>query len=183
MAVNRDLELLPCGTGAQALVAQVFGGAEPPSAVRLAHQETCPHCQTSLALLEALRRDMALVAAEPVGAPLDFARRVMARVRGSATDIELTTDALGSTTVAEALVGRIARLVAMEVPHVTFALAEVSTAEADDRVTLSVRLVVDYGVALHEIAAVVRERLVRKVRQTVGVRVGDVDVSIEELSG
>lgn len=183
MAVNGQPDPLPCGTEPETLVAQAFEGAPPPSSERLAHQARCVHCQASLASLRALRQDMEVVAAEAVVVPPHFAHRVMARVSGVASDIEVSSAPSGWTTVTERLVGRVARLAAMEIPHVTFALAEVTTTEPDDRVTLAVRLVVDYGVGLHEVAAAVRARVTDEVGRTAGVPVGGVDVLVDELSG
>jgi len=182
MAVNGDVAALPCGTRPQTLVTQVFE-AEPPPAARLAHQATCPHCQASLASLRALRHDAEAVAAEPVAVPPDFARRVMARVRGATSGIRVSTEPLGSTTVNEELVARMARLAAMEVPYVTFALAEVDATQPVDGLTFSVRIVVAYNVGLREVAAAVRERVGREVRRTAGLPVARVDVLVEELSG
>lgn len=180
--MNGDPDALPCGTQPSTLVMQVFEGAAP-TAERFAHQARCPHCRASLASLQALRRDVGNVAAEPVGVPPHFARRVMARVRDVPNDIEVSVGPLGTTTLADGLVGRVARVAAMEVPRVAFALAEVGTTRAGSGATLSVRLVVDYGVALHAVAAAVRERVRRKVRRTTGISVERVDVVVEELSG
>lgn len=182
MAVNGDVAALPCGTRPQTLVAQVFE-AEPPSAAQGAHQATCPHCQASLASLRALQHDAEAMAAEPVEVPPDFARRVMARVRGATSGIRVSTEPLGSTTVNEELVARIARLAAMEVPYVTFALAGVEARPTGDALALSVRIVVAYGVGLHAVAAAVRERVGRELRRTAGVAVAKVDVLVDALSG
>lgn len=180
--MNGDVAALPCGTRPQTLVAQVFE-AEPPSAAQGAHQATCPHCQASLASLRALRHDAEAMAAEPVEVPPDFARRVMARVRGATTGIRVSTEPRGATTMNEELVARIARLSAMEVLYVTFALAEVEATQPGDALVLSVRIVVAYGVELHEVAAAVRERVGREVRRTAGVPVARIDVLVDALSG
>lgn len=184
--MNRALEPLPCGNDPRTLVDQVFGEGEPASLAQAAHQATCPYCGASLASLRTLLQDVGTVAAEPVSAPPNFARRVMARVRDTAHEIEVSTATFGSTTVTQALVTRIARLAAMKIPNVTFALAdaeEAGEAGGGERLSLTVRLVAVYGVDLHQLASAVRERVVHDVRRTIGVPLGRVDVFVEELSG
>lgn len=179
--MNREPSNLPCGVDPRSLVGQVFETDLPPAEQR-AHQATCPHCRSTLASLRTLRRDTEFAAAEPIAAPPDFLRRVMARVRSATGAIEVSAEPSGSTTVTEALITWVARLAAMEVPHVAFALAELG-ARGPTGLTLSLRLIVEYGVGLHEVAAAVRERVVRQVAHTAGIPLGVVDVLVEELSG
>lgn len=174
-------DALPCGADPEALVAQVYG-TEAADPERLAHQATCPHCRSTLTALRRLRRDVEAVAAEPLGTPLDFARRVMTRVRGVSPDLELSAAPLGVTTASEALVARVARVAAMEVAPVSFALAEIRRDTATDDVVLSLGLVVDYGPGLPEVADTVRARVIRRARRILGIEVTRVDVLVEDLS-
>jgi hypothetical protein len=181
MAVSPEPTILPCGTDPRTLVVQVFDG-EPPDAERHAHQASCPHCRATLTSLRSLEQDVERSAAERAAAPADFVRRVMARVRSADDALEVSSERHGATTVTEALVTRIARLAAMDVPHVTFALAELGT-RGPAGLSVSLRLVVEYGVALHDVAAAVRRRVVHQVTRNAGLPVGVIDVLVEELSG
>ena len=80
MAVNRTSEgyALPCGRQIEALWESLEAGTAGRAD---SHEQDCPHCQTALSGLTALRDATRELAAEPVSVPPRLAGRIMAAVR------------------------------------------------------------------------------------------------------
>jgi len=75
----------------------------------------------------------------------------------------------------------VARQIAQAMPAVAFASA-LAHASGQGTVVLRVRLVVDYGPSLPGLAAAVREQIVTHVQRLTGVRVTEVEVSVDDLA-
>jgi len=177
MALNDEGLRPACGASLAAIVRQGFEDAPPADPL---HQAGCEHCRRSLAAVRALKADMDRFAAEPVAVP-DVAGQVLARLRRDWTRVPVAAGARGATTVTHSIVGDVARRAAMALPAVTFASVEVVT-PAGEPAALTVRLIVGYGPALEAVADAARELVARAVEELVGVRVGRVDVLVEDLS-
>lgn len=74
---TRWTDPLPCGAQPAALIAQVADGAGPDAA----HQDGCPHCTTTLALLRELWDRVDELARQTVAAPASIDRAVLRRIR------------------------------------------------------------------------------------------------------
>ena len=179
MALVDPSERLPCGTALAALISQVAEGA---LAADRAHQAECPYCQASLERVGELWRDVRALANEPVRVPRGLLDEVMARVSGPAGAVTLRDATQGHTQISEAVLARVARQIAQEMPAVAFA-SVLAGAAGPGTVALRVRLVVAYGPSLPVLAAAVRERIVTHVRRLTDVQVIEVELSVDDLAG
>jgi len=178
VALTDPTERLPCGTELAALITQF---AEVAPAANPAHQARCQYCQASLGRIQELLSDVRALADEPVRVPRRLLEEVMARVDGPAGAVTLRDAPRGRTQVSEAVLAGVARQIAQTMPAVAFASA-LAHASGQGTVVLRVRLVVDYGPSLPGLAAAVREQIVKHVRRLTGVRVTEVEVSIDDLA-
>jgi len=160
-----------------ALVAQVAEGAPADPA----HQGECPYCQAALGRIRELWSDVRALATFPVRAPRGLLDEVRARVSGPAGAVTLPDVTRGNTQVSEGVLAGVAREAAQAVPGVAFA-SVLAHAAGPGSVVLRVRLVTAYGPSLPVLAAAVRERIVTHVRRITGVRVTEVDVSVDDLA-
>lgn len=180
MAVSNHVEeRLPCGTGLEALVLQVFDGAPPADP---GHQADCSHCQAALARLGAVQGTVGSLAAEPVVAPPGLVHDVMYRLRRDGDGILVGAGSTGSVTLAERIVRQVASQAALAVPEVTFASVALVDESRVAPLRLSVRLVVGFGPPLAEVADAVRHRVRAAVEELAGVPVAEIDVLIDDLA-
>ena len=178
MALTGVFERLPCGTELAALIAQVANGA--PTADP-AHQAECPYCRAALGRIRELWGDVRALANVPVRAPRGLLDTVKARVSGPAGAVTLPDATRGHTQVSERVLAGVAREAAQAVPAVAFASVLAHPA-GPGSVVVRVRLVAAYGPSLPVLAAAVREQIVTRVRRMTGVRVTEVEVSVDDLA-
>src|SRR3954454_22383271 len=79
MAMTTEPEQLPCGVELEALVIQVTDDDQQP--IDLAHQTSCPYCQTALRSLRQGWAEVQTLTREPVPIPPRLSAQIMARVR------------------------------------------------------------------------------------------------------
>jgi hypothetical protein len=173
-----DRRRLPCGTDLAELTRQVFDGVPPADPD---HQRGCSHCRRALRRIRVAADDVRGVAAEPVAVPGTFLESVMARIRSGPKLITVEITEFGLTTVADNVVGDLAREAALRVEGVRHAsvLASEATAGA---VGVRARLVVGYGPVMALIAERVRSEITRSLHDTLRIRTGAVDVLIDDLA-
>lgn len=179
MAVSdQSRDTLPCGAKLEALVLQVFDGEPPRDA---SHQADCAHCKAALERLGAVRGTIGRLAAAPVAAPPDLVRQVMHRLRGDQAAVLVAADERGMVTVSERIVTQIAVRAALVAPEITFASVQLTEGIIASPLRLSVRLVVAFGPALHDVADGARGCIRAAVAELVGVPIGTVDVAIDDF--
>ena len=178
MALTGGVTRLPCGMELAALIPEVAEGAP---AADLAHQAECPYCRAALGRIRELWSDVRALANVPVRAPRGLLDAVIARVSGPAGAVMLPDATRGHTQVSEAVLAGVAREAAQAVPAVAFA-SVLAHAAGPGSIVLRVRLVTAYGPSLPVLAAAVREQIVTHVRRMTGVRVTEVDVSVDDLA-
>src|SRR3954470_18103035 len=160
MALDRNHDRLPCDVELDTLVAQITDDA-PATAPDLAHQASCPYCQTALRGLREAWSDVQALARTPVPIPPGLTARIMHRVRDlarHAAENLILTGTRGHTQISHTVIAQVARRTTMAVPGVLFASAQLTPGHPDDpgRLDLAIRLVTIYGPALEAIAAAVR---------------------------
>lgn len=178
MTLTGASERLPCGTELAALIAQVADGvrvADP------AHQAACPHCQAALGRIRALWSNVRDLAELPVRAPRGLLEEVRARMGRPSAGVMLPDATRGHTQVSERVLVGVAREAAQGVPGVAFA-SVLAHAAGPGSVVLRVRLVAAYGPSLPVLAASARERIVAHVGRLAGVRVTEVEVSVDDIA-
>lgn len=178
MALTGVFTRPPCGTKLAPLIAQVADGAP---AADPAHQAECPYCQAALSHIRELWSDVQALADLPIRAPRGLLDEVRARISGPGDAVTLPDATNGRTQISEAVLAGIAREAAQAIPAVAFA-SVLAHAAGPGSVVLRVRLVTAYGPSLHHLAGAVREQIVTHVRRMTGVRVTEVDVSIDDLA-
>jgi len=169
---------LPCDTELAALIAQVAEGARAGDP---AHQAECPYCHAALSRIRELWSDVRALADVPVRAPRGLLDEVRARLSGPAGAVTLADATRGHTQVSERVLAGVAREAAQAMPAVAFA-SVLAHAAGPGSVVLRVRLVTAYGPSLPVLAAAVREQIVTHVRRLTGVRVTEIDVSVDDLA-
>lgn len=191
---------LPCGASQDDLLAQV---ADRVPVGDPAHQRRCPHCQGTLAELEAIWAPVHDLVNEDVRPPAGLLSSVMARVREMPRHTwhaVIHTDQ-GTTRIAARVVGAIARLAGEEVPHVTLALGGGRTAEeptraqlagsdaegattigvAGTRVVVDVHVVVEMGSDIPAVAAAVRRNIGVRIAGQTGLTADAVNVFVVDV--
>jgi uncharacterized alkaline shock family protein YloU len=182
--VRAPQDRLPCGTELDALAAQTADGA-PPSDPE--HQARCPYCQTALGALSRSWDDLRAFASEPVPVPPALTSRIMSRIRELAarvaTNLVLAAER-GQTRISHAVIGQIARRAALAVPGVLFASVQTTSGQATDptRVTLALRLVIDFGPAADALADTVRAAVHQHLPRLTGAGISSIDVRIEGIA-
>jgi uncharacterized alkaline shock family protein YloU len=173
-----DRRRLPCGTDLAELTRQVFDGTPPADP---GHQRECRHCRRALRRIRAVADDVRGVAAEPVQVPATFLESVMARIRSRPKLITVEVSGSGLTTVADHVVGEVAREAALRVEGVRHAAVIASEATVGT-VDLRARLVVSYGPAMPPLAERVRGAITRSLVGGVGVRTESIEILIDDLA-
>jgi uncharacterized alkaline shock family protein YloU len=173
-----DRQRLPCGADLAELTREVFDGAPP---VDPEHQRECRHCRRALRRIRVVADDVRGVAATPVAVPGTLLDSVMVRIRSRPTLITIEVTGLGLTTVADHVVGEVAREAALRVAGVRHA-AVIASEAAVGAVGIRARLVVSYGPTMPPLAERVRGAIEHSLSGRVGVRTESVDVLIDDLA-
>lgn len=192
---------LPCGADVDELLEQV---AEGRGGERTPHQRECVHCQATLAELTVLWEPVATGFGAPVAVPDGFTAAVMSKVRRLAKDVWYTLELTdgGKITIAARIVATVARDAARRVPGVRVALGR-STAEKAaqlvEKATLGHRhpnaavgvlgrtavvdlaLATSYGSPAHDVARAVQESVIAQLRETVGLKTVQVNVTVDDV--
>jgi hypothetical protein len=194
MAVSQASEdyALPCGTG----IDKLWDGMETGTVLRPgSHEESCPHCQTALSGLTALRDAAAGLAAEPVAVPPRLVGRIMAAVRVEvrrtrmlplpAAELEPGGQAESSEQAvavvlrfaADSIDGVRARRCAVR-PHDAAGSAAGRPGWLDVELTLAIR----YGTSPGgEVLAAVRRAVLASAENQLGLRVARCDLLVEDI--
>lgn len=207
MDVNGGGERLACGREIGPLVDQVVEGA--PRRER-GHQEQCPHCQATLGELERLWSDVRELALETVAVPDRIAHNVIERIRRERPRRVPPTLALervvprlvrhallqgerGSTQIADSVIAKLARRLAMTTPGVHAVRragsaarvggwsADVAVTVAGSRAAAQLSLVIEYGARAPSVIDAVRERVIRGLEETTGLQVAAVDIAVVDV--
>ncbi len=176
-------EALLCGTLMDDLIAQITDGAAP---LDRAHQAACRYCQAALDAIRAAWVKLQALVRAPVAIPEELGDRIVEQVRELARTSEaavVIADVAGETRIGDVVLARLARAAALPVTGV--ALATTTHAGEDPQrpgsAVIALRLVVQFGPAIEQIAARVRERVIADVRARAGIAVTRVDVAVEDL--
>lgn len=169
---------LTCGTRRADLVEQV---AERGSGVRTPHQASCTQCQTALRDLEWAWQAVDLLRSEAVQPPARLLERVMRRVRAELVswNIEVRGEH-GLTQLSAQVFAMIAYETAESVPGVS-AVHRSQPARVSDGVDVALELSLVFGYSAPEVGAVVRRRLMSRVRQLTGLAVGAVQIKVSDV--
>jgi|1185.fasta_scaffold266688_2 uncharacterized alkaline shock family protein YloU len=191
-----DGERLPCGASLDRLVDQVTEGGLPQDAE---HQRRCPHCRAALAELRDSWASVQDLAADEVHAPAALLSAVMARVREVSRNpwYAVFPGAQGGTRIAARVVGMVVGLAAESVPNVGLAVGrgrsvEPSAAGHDGEpgtrvgvaghfVAVDVKVVVDYGAPIAEVARQLRDRIRRELRRHTGLHTTEVNIEVVDV--
>ncbi len=184
MALSRDHDRLPCGVELDSILVQVTEGAPPRGRV---HQASCPYCQTALSGFHQGWSDLRMLAQQPVPIPPGLAARVMTRVRALARrtlENVILAGSRGHTQIAHGVIAQVARRAALTIPGVVFATAQPVAPDSADptRISLTIRIVANYGPKLGPLAAAVRARLPRRVLHLTGASVDAIDIIVIDLA-
>jgi hypothetical protein len=194
MAVSETSEdyALPCGQRLEALWESLDAGtAGPPGR----HEQDCPHCQTALSGLVALRDATREMAAAPAGAPPRLTGRIMAAVRADkrrARMLPLAGAELepgGQAEISEQAVAVVLRFAADSVGGVRARRCTVRPSdpgEAPDGesgwVDVELTLVLRYGPSPGgQPLAAVRQAVLAAAEDRIGLRVARCDLFAEDL--
>src|ERR1700712_891929 len=192
---------LACGALVDELLEQVADG----DADRLSeHQRGCPHCQAAIAEFRVLWAPVQDYARQPVSLPRRLRVSVLKQVDRLVHDVWYTlqlTDS-GTIRVAARVVAAIARDTAARVPGVRVALGrstESRIAELVAKATsghlhphaavgvlgrtavVDLALAVSYGEPVHEVAHEVQRRVIRELRDNVGLQSVTVNVTVDDV--
>ncbi|GAA4037172.1 hypothetical protein GCM10022247_73750 [Allokutzneria multivorans] len=175
---------LPCGhTVGELLDLVVDGGLEPSDTALAEHARTCEHCRAEIAALENRWGPVRAVAATPVELPDGLLSRVLGTVRGlrehafsEPAEVEQEGGTLQVSRRALLLLARgHAADVLLDLPGVH--LRGLSTVDKVIQVEIAVR----YGVPAVEVADTIAQRLVEKLRESVGAAAPEVSVEVIDV--
>lgn len=193
---------LPCSRSIDELLEQAADGRgddlDP-------HQQRCVHCQSALRELTRIWQPVRTLAAEPVAAPTDLLRTVLARVHRLVDNVWYTlhvTD-IGAVSVAARIVARIARDTARAVPGVHAALGRstldhrlarlVESATRRHRnpnaavgvlgrtAAVDLAVAVTYGQHIPDVAAEIQRRVTRELRDTIGLQDVTINITVDDV--
>jgi len=184
MAMTAEHEQLPCGVELEPLVIQVADD-QPP--VDLAHQNSCPYCQSALRSLRQGWADVQALTREPVPIPPRLTAQIMARVRTLARDVAdsiLLGHPRGETRISHTVVGQVIQRVASSVPGVVFASAKPIPHDPPEpgRLSVTIRLVVAFGPAIDTLTHAVRHVIDRRIPRLTGAELSRIDITIEDIT-
>lgn len=168
--------VLPCGHDLLDLVEQVAEGRPPTDP---AHQAGCPHCRAALERLEASDAALRDLAQQPVPTPRGLSRRILGGLRREGPSIVVADGPGGRDEIAASVLGRTARLAALDVDGVH--AASVVAEARDGDVALDVHVVAAIDRSLPELAERLRAAVAEHVAAVTGVRVGVVDVAVDDV--
>jgi hypothetical protein len=194
MAVNQTSEgyALPCGRDLEALWERLDAGT---AGLPGTHEQDCPHCQTALSGLTALRAATQALAAAPVAVPPRLTGRIMAAVRADRRRprmLPLPAAGLepgGQAEISQAAVAVMLRYAADSVDGVRARRCAVRARPADDApdgtagwVDVELSLTLRYGVTPGEqVLAAVRRALLAVADARIGLRVARCDLLVEDV--
>ena len=185
MAMTTEPEQLPCGVELEALVIQVTDDDQQP--IDLAHQTSCPYCQTALRSLRQGWADVQTLTREPVPIPPRLSAQIMARVRTLARHVTgsiLLGHPRGETRISHTVISQVIQRVASAVPGVVFASAKPIPHDPPEpgRLSVTIRLVVAFGPAIDTLTHAVRQAIDRRIPRLTGAELSRIDITIDDIA-
>lgn len=192
MAVSQTSEgyALPCGQQLNTLWENLEAGTAGAPGT---HEETCPHCQTALSGLTALREATARLAAAPVPVPPRLTGRIMAVVRADGRRTRLLPlpaadlEPGGQAEISEQAVAVVLRFAADSVGGIRArrcSLQALSPDESPDAepgwVNVELTLAIRYRAGAGTLDAV-RRAVLAAAETRIGLRVARCDLLVEDV--
>jgi uncharacterized alkaline shock family protein YloU len=183
---------LPCGRQLEALWDSLASGT---AGLPGRHEHDCPHCQTALSGLAALRDATEALAAEQIDAPPRLTRRIMAAVRADVRRTRMLPlpaaglEPGGQAEISQSAVAVVLRYAADSVDGVRArrcAIRPRSPDEAPDGtagwVDVEMTLALRYGTSPGaEVLAAVRRAVLTAAEARIGLRVARCDLLVEDV--
>jgi uncharacterized alkaline shock family protein YloU len=194
-------ESLACGTKLASLVDQVADRLPPE---RPEHQETCPHCQSTLQEINQLWSHVRELAREEITIPGGIVEQVIHRIveelraLGRLVPLDAVVPRMvrhallhgpsGTTRIADRVVAKLIARLVLDLPNVRSlgrAGRAIDVQITGLEVAVDLRLIVSYGSRIPDVAAKVRAAVIRRVEALTGLEVGEVNIAVEgvEVAG
>lgn len=184
---------LPCSAAVDDLISQVADGE---GTRRTPHQDSCPHCQASLAEYQRLWAPVQDLADQHVPVPDGILDHVIHAIRaaGDNAGFGLLPTPLGTTRITERVVAVTARMSAERIPGVRAALTaehpstrrdgdgpEVVAGVHGSSTAIRITLAVTYGYDLIALAERIRAAVSATIRTVTGLEPVDITIIVDDV--